>query len=179
MEKNHGSILGMKKIAIVGPESTGKSSLAKELARYYHTNWVKEYAREYIDNLKRPYQKDDLDRIAKGQIKTEDNLLQFANKVLICDTNLIVIKIWSEHKYGMCEEWILDEISRRTYDLHLLTYIDIPWENDPQREHPDKREYFFDLYKHELESRRLRFIEIKGNMQERIKKSVFEINTLL
>jgi len=179
MEKNTGSIENIKKIAIIGPESTGKSTLSRMLAEYFDTCWVREYAREYIDNLTVPYQKPDLDLIAKGQIEMEDQMIKSANKVLICDTNLIVIKIWSEYKYGYCEEWILDEISRREYDLHLLTYIDLPWEDDPQREHPDKRHYFYDIYKAELESRKLKFKEIRGSIEERFKYAVFEINALL
>ena len=179
MEKNIGSIGSIKKIAIVGPESTGKSTLAEKLATYYKTCWVREYAREYISKLQVHYQKKDLNLIAKGQISSEDSLITTANRILVCDTNLIVIKIWSEYKYGSCEGWILDQISTRKYDLHLLTYIDIPWENDPQREHPDKRAYFYNMYKEELESRKFRYVEIKGSMDERLSSSVCAINTLL
>ena len=179
MEKNPGTFKDLRKIAIVGPESTGKSTLAEMLAKYYNTCWVKEYAREYIDNLRVPYQKKDLDWIARGQVQAEDDLIGSANGILICDTNLIIIKVWSEYKYGSCEDWILEEINNRKYDLHLLTYIDIPWQDDPQREHPDKREYFYSIYKEELESRRLRYIEIKGTMDVRFQLAVSEINTLL
>jgi NadR type nicotinamide-nucleotide adenylyltransferase len=179
MEKNTGKIKDLKKIAIVGPESTGKSTLAEMLAKHYHTCWVREYAREYIDNLTIPYQKKDLDLIAKGQIQAEDDLMSSANGILICDTNLIIIKVWSEYKYGSCEDWILEEINTRKYDLHLLTYIDIPWENDPQREHPDKREYFYNIYQKELETRNFGYVEIKGKMEERFQIAVSEINTLL
>jgi NadR type nicotinamide-nucleotide adenylyltransferase len=179
MEKDIRKSNSIKKIAIVGPESTGKSTLAKMLARHYNTIWVEEYARKYIDNLSVPYQKHDLDIIAKGQIRSEDELIESANRILICDTNLIVIKIWSEHKYGFCEEWIINELSIRRYHLHLLTYIDLPWEEDPQREHPDKREYFYELYKTELVSRKFPYAEIKGNIQDRFTDSVSAINTLL
>lgn len=178
MEKNTGAIKNLKKIAIVGPESTGKSTLSKELAAYYNTSWVEEYARAYIDKLKRPYQEHDLEKIAKGQIEAEKVQARNANKILICDTNLIVIKIWSEHKYGACPDWILEEISISDYDLHLLTYVDTPWIEDPQREHPDKREYFYKKYKEELELRNLRYIEIRGNMKERLFKAVSAINAL-
>jgi NadR type nicotinamide-nucleotide adenylyltransferase len=178
MEKNTGPIGDLKKIAIVGPESTGKSTLSMMLADHYNTNWVREYAREYIDNLLIPYQKEDLNMIAKGQIEAEDHLAKSANKLLICDTNLIVIKIWSEYKYGSCENWILEEICRRKYDLHLLTYIDIPWENDPQREHPDKREHFFNIYRQELEARKLKYKVVRGSIKERFEFSVSEINAL-
>jgi NadR type nicotinamide-nucleotide adenylyltransferase len=153
--------------------------LAKKLARHYNTCWVKEYARKYIDNLTIPYQKHDLEQIAKGQIESENNMILSANKLLICDTDLMVIKIWSEYKYGSCEKWILEEIANRKYDLYLLTYIDIPWEEDPQREHPDKRSYFYKIYQEEMETRNMRYVVIKGNMKERMNIAVSKINTLL
>ena len=152
--------------------------MSKELATFYNTSWVEEYARAYIDQLKRPYQKHDLEKIAKGQIEAEKVQARYANKILICDTNLIVIKIWSEHKYGSCPEWIVEEISKSDYDLHLLTYVDIPWKEDPQREHPDKRGYFFKKYKEELEFWNLRYIEIRGDMKERFTNAVSAINAL-
>lgn len=102
-----------------------------------------------------------------------------ANKILICDTNLIVIKIWSEYKYGSCPDWIVNEISKSNYHLHLLTYIDIPWKEDPQREHPDKRDHLYKKYIEELEFWNFRYIEIKGVMKERFTKAVSAINALL
>ena len=179
MEKKPVPIEKPIKIAIVGPESTGKSTLSAMLATHYNTCWVREYARDYIDQLGRPYKETDLDEIARGQILLEDRMESSANRILFCDTNLIVIKIWSEYKYGRCSEWILNEISRRRYDLHLLTYIDIPWEDDPQREHPHKRAYFYDRYKQELEYWRFRHLEIRGNMKKRMHSSVAEINAIL
>ena len=178
MEKNTGAIKDLKKIALVGPESTGKSTLSKELAAYYKTSWVEEYARAYIDQLNRPYRKHDIEEIAKGQIETEKMQARSANKILICDTNLIVIKIWSEHKYGSCPDWIVEEISKSDYDLHLLTYVDIPWKEDPQREHPDKRDYFYKKYKKELEFWNLRYVEIRGDIKERLSNAVSAINAL-
>jgi len=153
--------------------------LSEKLAVHYNTCWVKEYARAYIDRLRGPYQKHDLEKIAKGQIEGEILQAKTANKILICDTNLIVIKIWCEYKYGSCPDWIVDEISKSNYNLHLLTYIDIPWKDDPQREHPDKREYLYKKYLEELEFWNFRYIEIKGDMKERFTKAVSAINALL
>ncbi len=150
-----------------------------KLADHYSTCWVEEYARAYIDQLNRPYQQHDLEIIANGQLEAEKKKSEQANRILICDTNLIVIKIWSEVKYGSCPDWILDEIATSNYDLHLLTYIDIPWMEDPQREHPDKREYLYLKYKEELEYWGFRYVEIQGNMNERVSKAVSEINSLL
>jgi len=134
------------KIAITGPESTGKTTLAQQLAVYFNTIWVPEFARSYIETLARPYHYDDILLIAKEQMKKEDEA--FANHdVIFLDTELLVTKIWCEYKYGQCHSWILDEIKRRKYDLVLLCNIDLPWTYDPQREHPHKRQELWTLYK--------------------------------
>ncbi len=162
----------LKKIAITGPESTGKSLLARQLAKHYQTNYVPEYAREYIDKLNRPYNKQDILEIAKGQISKEKELESKANKFLFCDTELIVTKIWCEHKYGDCHEWILKMINENRYDLFLLTNIDLPWQPDPQREHPDLRKYLFKLYYDELRERNFNFKIISGLKEDRLKNAV-------
>jgi len=155
------------RIAIVGPECTGKTDLSRFLAHYYQTSWVPECARDYIDRLNRPYEKKDLIAIAMAQASLEDRLAREANEILICDTNLLIIKIWSEFKYGDCPAEIAEETMKRKYDLHLLMYIDIPWVDDPQREHPDKREFLYELYRNELIKSKINFIEIKGSHELR------------
>jgi NadR type nicotinamide-nucleotide adenylyltransferase len=160
------------KIAITGPESTGKSMLAEQLAEHYHTVWVPEYAREYINKLDRPYNQEDILEIAKGQIRSETSICRQASELLICDTELIVTKIWSEVKYGKCDPWILKRITENHYDLFLLCDIDLPWEDDPQREDPDRREYLFNLYKEELTNRAFPFTVISGFGQERIDNAI-------
>jgi NadR type nicotinamide-nucleotide adenylyltransferase len=161
-------VSSVKKIAIVGPECTGKTWLSMELARHYQTEWVREYARGYLDKMVRPYEQHDLLTIAQGQMLIEDEFLRDANRVLLCDTNLLVIKIWSEVKYKTIHPWILNEMAKRKYDLHLLTYIDVPWEDDPQREHPDFRNELFTMYKNELDALGVPYTVIKGSMEERL-----------
>jgi len=179
MEENPEGSGGIKKIAILGPESTGKSELSKALAEHFNTVWVPEYARRYIDNLGRPYNKSDLKKIANGQIQLEDSQLEHARDFLFCDTNLLVIKVWSEHKYGSCDEWILNELISRNYDLYLLTDVDIPWEEDPQREHPMLRSYFFDVYRNELENAVVNYGIIRGTGSERVENALSVIETFL
>ena len=162
----------LKKIAIVGPESTGKSELAAQLAREFETEWVPEYARFFIDRLSRPYEESDLLEIAKGQLAWEDDKASYASKFLFCDTNLIVIKIWSEHKYGKTDPWIETQLSERSYDFYLLSAIDLPWRPDPQREHPDKRSYFFDVYKQYLIDRQLPFAIVTGEEEDRLQSAI-------
>lgn len=165
----------LKRIAIIGPESTGKSKLAKQLASHFDTVWVPEYARLYIENLSRAYEKADLLDIAKGQLKSEDELAPIAHDFLFCDTSLIVIKIWSEFKYGHTDPWIEASLNTRKYAHYLLTDIDLPWENDPQREHPNHRQELFGLYKKYLIDRELPFSIIQGKGDDRLHSGIREI----
>jgi NadR type nicotinamide-nucleotide adenylyltransferase len=169
---------GIKKVCVIGPECTGKSELSKFLAAEFKTCWIPEYARAYLDKLNRPYQQSDLLKIAHGQLRMEDEWVNEANRVMICDTNLITIKIWSDYKFGRCDEEILQLIKNRHYDLYLLCYIDVPWVDDPQREHPDKREHFWQLFKKEVITTTVPFVEIGGTWEQRQQKAVEAITRL-
>ncbi|MBM3435986.1 MAG: ATP-binding protein, partial [Bacteroidetes bacterium] len=125
----------VRRIAITGPECTGKSELAVRLAQHFKTLWIPEYAREFISKLKRPYTYDDILTIAKKQVTLENEASAKADKILISDTELIVCKIWCEFKFRKCHPWILEKINQQSFDLYLLTDIDLPWQPDPQREH--------------------------------------------
>jgi NadR type nicotinamide-nucleotide adenylyltransferase len=168
-----------KIVTVVGPECTGKTDLATFLAAEFQTVWVPEYARAYLDKLHHPYDASDLTKIAHGQVRLEDEWIAEANRVLICDTNLIVIKVWSEFKYGNCDPEILRLMNGRHYDLLLLTSIDIPWENDPQREHPDKREHFMNIYRKEAAATGIPVVEISGDREHRRARAAAEIKSLL
>jgi nicotinamide riboside kinase len=149
--------------------------LAESLAKHFGSAFVPEYAREYINNLDRPYTQEDILNIAREQARREDEIAAKAEDFIFCDTELIVTKIWSEVKYGSCDPWILDSIENRKYDLYLLCYIDIPWEDDPQREHPHMREKLFQLYFDELAERGYPFVVVSGLGDERLANAVREI----
>ncbi len=155
---------------IIGSESTGKSTLSEGLAKVFDTVWAPEYAREYLESLERPYEQDDLLEMAKGQILSEHILARKANKLLVCDTDLNVIKVWSDAKYGNCHWWIENQIQKRGYDLYILTDIDMPWVDDPLREHPKPQEriYFYNLYHNIVEASGLPFAIVSGNEEERL-----------
>ena len=177
MEKNINKSL--IKIAVTGPESTGKTTLAENLALRFNSLLVPEYARDYIDNLKTPYNKQDVENIAKGQLKSIKDIEKHADKLIICDTELIVIKIWLDVKYGECPQWILNEVQKQNFDLYLLCYPDIPWVYDKQREHPNLREYLFNLYENELQKNNFNYHIIKGNIEERMSEAYKKINKLI
>jgi NadR type nicotinamide-nucleotide adenylyltransferase len=169
----------VRKVAIIGPECTGKSELSDFLAQHFNTSWVPEYARGYLEHLTVPYQQHDLTTIAHGQLRLEDEYERDANAVLFCDTNLYVIKVWSEFKFGTCDKEILDKIASRKYDLYLLTYVDIPWQQDSLREHPTKRQELYEIYLREMKKQPVPFLEIKGDRDTRRNIAVEAVNQLL
>lgn len=162
----------MLKIAITGPESTGKTTLARQLAAHYHTLWVPEYARFYLTFLDRAYTPEDVVEIAKGQVHWENELSKLNPKLLFCDTDLTVAKIWLKFKYNLENEWIESHLKSKTYDFHLLCNIDLPWQDDPLRENPNlqDRQALYDLYKQELKNLSATFFEIAGNEQHRFEQ---------
>ncbi len=163
------------KIAITGPESTGKSQLARELAEHYKTKWVEEYARSYISNLNRNYNYDDILIIARKQIENENFLINKANKYLFCDTDITVCKIWCDYKYHKCHQWIENKFKNHIYDLYLLCDIDLPWEYDPQRENQNDRIELFNYFKKTLESSNFPYVIINGSQMQR---SINAINVI-
>jgi NadR type nicotinamide-nucleotide adenylyltransferase len=173
--------MNIKRVAVTGPESTGKSLLSKKLAQEFKTVWVPEYAREYLLKLpdSRKYNEEDLINIAQGQLTSEDRLINSASDVLICDTDLLVIKIWSEFKYNRCHPWILEQINNRKYDLYLLCHIDIPWEFDLLRENPGLRKYFYVKFLKELNFMDVKYVEIKGEFNKRMKTAINAVSLLL
>lgn len=169
----------MIKVGIIGPESTGKTALAQALAQAYNTEWVPEYAREYLTSLDRPYVQSDLLEIAQGQIDSVRSIRKKANRVLFIDTDLNVIKVWSDYKFGNCDPWITQQMEMNVCDLYLLTYYDIPYEDDPLRENPDDRDVLFERYQYLLINRKLFYIVLKGPLEDRVREARSHINRLL
>ncbi|MBL7766089.1 MAG: ATP-binding protein [Chitinophagaceae bacterium] len=168
------------KIVVIGGESTGKSTLCDQLSKSLNCPWVAEFAREYLEEIGRPYQQQDLVEIAKGQLTHEDEACSLASKILICDTDLNVIKVWSEHCYGTCHPFILNQIAWRRYHAYILLTPDLPWVADPLREHPDQidRNYFFRIYLDIVQNSGLPFKVVEGDGHKRFQKSLHFIESL-
>ena len=164
----------MKKVVITGPESSGKSILCKHLSESLFTPHVREYAREYIDSLDREYDENDLVLIAKGQLELEKDITSQTPSYLICDTDLLTIKIWSEYKYGSCEPEIMEFLKNNLPDLYLLASPDFPWKEDSQRENPNNRDELFSIYKEEIIKLGVPFIVVSGSESGRLER-VLEI----
>jgi len=169
-----------KRILILGPESTGKSTLAEKLAEHYAEPWVPEVAREYLEQLDRPYGYDDLLQIGRQQMQLEDEMAAGAKNHLFCDTDLRVIQVWSQHRFGKVDPWVLEEITRRTYDLILLCAPDLPWQQDPLREHPEleMRQQFFDVYQQLAQASGFPWALISGDTAERLSTAIQEVDYL-
>lgn len=169
----------MLKIVITGPESTGKSTLAAQLALHFNATLVAEFARNYLTHLNRPYCQADLIEITKGQLKLEKEAIIQNSELIICDTSIEVIKIWSEVKYGNCDSFIITELYNNLPTLYLLMAPDLPWQPDPLRENPNDRDILFKLYKNELISSKIPFIKVSGGGNERLKIAIKVIENKL
>ena len=167
------------KIAIVGPESTGKSTMSAYLANHYNTVWVPEYAREYCEKLTEPPTWQDEINMFYGQLALEKEYLPKANKILICDTTFITVKIWSDQMFGRSPQEVLDELPKHSYDLYLLLSIDLPWEDDSLRDFPNMREHFMDVWHKELQELNANYIVISGAGKERYDSAVKAIDDYL
>ncbi len=172
------------RVVLFGPESTGKTTLSEQLARQYNTVWVPEYARGYLqdkwNNERKTCEPKDLLPIAEGQMILENSLAKKATDVLICDTDLLETKVYSEAYYlGYCDPILEKYALENTYDLYFLTYIDIPWEKDDLRDKPNDRERMFDYFKNTLEKYNRNFVILKGDKKERLATAVRHINKLL
>ena len=171
------------KIALFGPESTGKTTLAKQLAKHYKTNWVPEFARDYLqekwDSKKEICDIDDMLPIAIGQTKLENEGTQKANTFLFCDTNLLVTKVFSEVYYNFCDPELDRAARKHKYDLFFLTDIDVPWEKDDLRDKAEGRESVFAVFKQSLIDNKKPFITLTGDQNSRINKATAIINDLV
>ena len=158
----------MIRVAITGPESSGKTTLAHALSSTLNGTVFPEFARSYLEKLNRDYEQSDLDRISEGHLA---QFIQSEKALQLIDTDFVVLKIWSEVKFGSVSDEITSAVNSNHFDLHILCTPDIPWEYDPQREHPNQREELFDRYKKELIASKKNFIVVSSTLEERIKKS--------
>jgi NadR type nicotinamide-nucleotide adenylyltransferase len=184
------------KVVVIGPESTGKSSLCEQLANHYNTEWVKEYAREYLLAYGTEYSYDNLLEIAKGQFALENAAIQLvedkiknanesnstsSSEIVLIDTNMYVLKVWCEFVFEKCHPWILNQIVENSYDLYLLCDIDLPWVKDELREYPDLqiREKLYHHYKDLLINQSTPWVNISGNYQQRLDTAINAIDSVL
>lgn len=185
----------LARIVVIGPESTGKSTLSERLAEHYGTCWCPEYAREYLRLHGKDYGYDSLLSIAKGQLELEDGFAIQAvsdwegrpagsrtqRPLLFVDTDMYVMKVWSEFVFGRCHPWILDRIVERRYDLYLLCHTDLEWVKDELREYPEPsiRMELLRMYRDHLANQAVPWADVRGSHPERFESAVRAVEGLL
>lgn len=172
------------KVVLYGPESTGKTTLAQKLAEHFQTEWVPEFSRAYLqkkwDQENAICEKEDILHIAQGQMHLENKLVKTANKVLLCDTNLLETVVYSRAYYdGFCEPSLLKHALNAHYDLFFLTYIDVPWVKDDLRDRPHQRELMFAKFKNTLEEYSKPYHILQGSLEERMETAIEKIEELI
>ncbi|MDV6032490.1 MAG: AAA family ATPase [Phycisphaera sp. RhM] len=169
----------VRRISVFGPESTGKSTLAKDLAEHFRTIAVPEYARTLIESQQGRIEAADITRIARGQAASEDALARAADRVLFCDTDLLLTTVWSDWLFDDCPDEVTREAGRRTYDLTLLTDVDVPWVEDQVRYLPRDRSNFFQRCEAVLQAHQRRYVVLRGSWEERFQAAVDAVDALL
>ena len=176
--------INLVKVVLFGPESSGKTTLSRQLARHYNTVWAPEFAREYLqkkwNNERKTCEAADLIPIAIGQMKLENKLATKADKILICDTDLLETKVYSEEFYGGYVDEALDKAANENhYDLYLLTYIDTPWEADDLRDRSEQRLEMFTAFESALKRHKRPYKLLKGDKQTRLQTAVKLIDKII
>ncbi len=172
------------KIVLFGPESSGKTTLAAQLATHYCSEWVPEYMRTYLElkweNSKTPIEKRDLLPIAKGHIKAENRLTPLTNQLLFLDTNVLQIKTYCEYYYnGWCPSQLIKASQQHQYNYYFLTNIDVPWQNDNLRDRPNDRDKMFRIFEQQLIKNKAPYTILEGSKQERLTHAIAVIDTLI
>jgi NadR type nicotinamide-nucleotide adenylyltransferase len=176
-----------KRIVVIGPESTGKTSLCQQLAERYNTRWVPEFARNYLLQHGTNYSYNDLLTIAHGQLEQEKIIEEALvadtrnqNRLLIIDTNMYVMQVWCEFVFQKCHSWILEQLAERPYDLYLLCNIDLPWVKDELREYPDleSRKSLYHMYRQILATQNVPWVHVTGNYEQRLQIASAAIDNL-
>ena len=171
----------VKRVCVFGPESTGKSTLARDLARHFRTVYAWEYARPLLDPAGGQCTPEDIPRIARGQVAAEDALAYQANRVLFCDTDVLTTTLWSEVLFGDTPQWVRDLAEQRRYDLYLVTDVDVPWVDDRQRFFSDEtvRRQMFERFLSAVQSRGRPHRVIRGDWRQRFAAACEAVRALI
>ena len=165
----------MIRISIVGPESSGKSTLALSLSQKLECEVCEEHSRKYLEK-KTYYDVSDLKIIAKEQDKLIRKGIERGGEYLIADTCVLDIELWSKIRFNKIDEKILDLSSKEEFDFYLLCKPDIPWEYDKLRENQYNRESIYEKFKSVMKEKKINYFIMKGSVSKRISYALKIIN---
>jgi NadR type nicotinamide-nucleotide adenylyltransferase len=171
--------VSIKRVCLIGAESTGKTTLAEALALHFKTVWAREFARDYLEPKMWVCQWEDMIAIARGQARLEDEMIKRASRVLFCDTDAMTTSVWCERYFDRCDERILRLADERKYDLYFLCDIDFDWVDDGTRDSRHLREWFHRRFLEEIESRHLHCVMLSGSIEERMRRAIAEVERLI
>jgi NadR type nicotinamide-nucleotide adenylyltransferase len=164
-------------VTLIGAESTGKTTLARDLAKYFDSPWIAEYARFYVEQIRSDYGYEDVVNIAKAQIWLWEQAISARPKLLFMDTDLVITKYWFLEVYGRMPQWLDEQLKRMLPDLYLFCDTDLPWEFDPARENPgERRQYLSQLYLREIQKYNVEVRIVKGIGRRRFDNALKFVN---
>jgi nicotinamide riboside kinase len=167
-----------RRVVVMGPESTGKTTLARELARRYNTVWTTEYLRVHLDAKQAECTPDDLPKVVAGHRATEAVLARLANRVLFCDTDPLMTAVYSRFYYHEVPEWLEAAAVERRAAHYLLLDADVPWVADPQRDQPHGRERILAMCREQLDRYGLPWTLLSGSWDERLRQACSLVDAL-
>ena len=165
-------------VCLTGAESTGKTTLATALASHYGTKLVPEAARHHLVPH-RPYGPEDVLAIARAQLRLEMEALEGSPRLVVCDTDLLVIQIWWQVKFGALPKALTAALAGRSARAYLLTRPDIPWVPDPLRESGGDRSDLHRRYQQALASGSHPYLEVGGELNDRLASARQQIDQWL
>ena len=157
-------------VAIVGPESTGKTTLASELARMHHGAWLPEYARTYLSDAH--YTEDQVHIVAREQLSREVDFIRARPNFGVLDTDGVVLRVWFDERFGYVPAYVERHLDQQVTRTYLLTYPDLPWEFDPQRESKADLSRLFEVYEQLLSKLDFNYVIVKGEGHERVQCAI-------
>jgi NadR type nicotinamide-nucleotide adenylyltransferase len=161
-------IARLTRVVLTGSESTGKTTLANELARHYRAEIVPEFVRSYAERQNGIITFDDHGPIARGQSALEDEVFAKARGIVFLDTDLLSTVVYCDHYFGKCPDWIRQAAAARTPDLYVLCDIDIPWVADGVRDRGDRRDEMQSLFRKAVADAGTDYIEVRGDLAHRL-----------